>query len=300
METAFFQFETVAELGSIRKASEKLHISPSSVSRQIQKLEYAYGVELLVRQSQGVRLTPAGELILRYVKGRNKELQRLRAEIDALKNLESGHVIIYTVEGMIGGLLPRALASFGAAHPNITYQVMVAGTDGVMRAVAEDRCDIGISFQPFPRAEIDTLVSLRQPVMAVMSRHHPLARKQELSLAEVRRQPVGLPDQSFGIRQLVDHVVKTEQLALNVRLETNSIDMMRQFALQDMGIVFLPAFSFERELESGELIGVPIMSTVLSLSTTQVCKRAEIELSPAAQRLVEYIRTVADEFVNVA
>ncbi|WP_180900681.1 LysR family transcriptional regulator [Martelella soudanensis] len=300
METAFFQFETVAELGSIRKASEQLHISPSSVSRQIQKLEYTYGVELLVRQSQGVRLTPAGELILRYVKGRNKELQRLRAEIDALKNLESGHVIVYTVEGMIGGLLPRALARFGRHHPNITYQVMVAGTDGVMRAVAEDRCDIGISFQPFPRADIDTLLSLRQPVMAVMSRHHPLAGKQELTLGEARDQPVGLPDRSFGIRQLVDHVVKSEQLALNIRLETNSIDMMRQFALQDMGIVFLPAFSFERELASGELIGVPVKSTVLTLSTTEVCKRAEVELSPAARRLVDYIRQVADEFVGVA
>ncbi len=300
METAFFQFETVAELGSIRKASEKLHISPSSVSRQIQKLEYAYGTELLVRQSQGVRLTPAGELVLRFVKGRNKELQRLRAEIDALKNLESGHVIIYTVEGMIGGLLPRALARFGRDHPNITYQVLVAGTDGVMRAVAEERCDIGISFQPFPRDEIDTLVSLRQPVMAVMSRHHPLAGRRELDLTEIRNQPVGLPDQSFGIRQLVDHVVRSEQLALKIRLETNSIDMMRQFALQDMGIVFLPAFSFERELESGELIGVPITSSTLSQSTTQVCKRAEIELSPAAGRLVEYIRKVADEFVGVA
>ena len=76
--------------------------------------------------------------------------------------------------------------------------------------------------------------------------------------------------------------------------------MMRQFALQDMGIVFLPAFSFERELESGELIGVPITSSTLSQSTTQVCKRAEIELSPAAGRLVEYIRKVADEFVGVA
>ncbi len=300
METAFTYFEAVAELGSIRKASEQLHISPSSVSRQIQKLEYTYGVPLLIRQAQGVRLTPAGELALRYVKGRQKELQRLRVEIDALRNLESGHIIIYTVEGMIGGLLPRALAMFGKDHPNITYEVLVAGTDGVMRAVVEDRCDIGVSFQPDPRPEVETLISLSQPLMAVMSRDHHLAAARQLKMSELKTEPLGLPDRSFGIRHLVDHVVKSEQLVINIRLETNSIDMMRQFALQNMGVIFLPAFSFERELESGELVGIPIVSQVLSLSATQVCKRTNIELSTAAFRFVEYIRLVADEFVGVA
>ena len=70
VETAFKYFEAVIELGSIRKAAERLHISASSISRQIQKLEHHYGVPLLVRQAQGVRLTPAGELAARYVQSR--------------------------------------------------------------------------------------------------------------------------------------------------------------------------------------------------------------------------------------
>ena len=112
--------------------------------------------------------------------------------------------------------------------------------------------------------------------------------------------PVGLPDRSFGIRHLVDHAIKADQLNLNIRMETNSIDMMRQFALLKMGLVFLPAFSFERELASSELVGIPIVSNVLSLSTTQVCKRADVELTPAAGRMAEFIISTAEHFTRVA
>lgn len=300
METAFLYFETVVALGSIRKAADALHISASSISRQIQKLEHIFGTPLLVRQAQGVRPTPAGELAMRYVKSRSKELQRLRAAIDALKNLESGHVVIYTVEGMIGGLLPRALATFVRRHPGITYEVIVASTDEVMRAVADDKCDLGISFQPYPRSEVETLARFHQPLLAVVSPQHPLAGRAGIEPREIGDSPVGLPDRSFGIRHLVDHLIKAEQLTLNVRLETNSIDMMRQFALHDLGLIFLPAFSFERELASGELVGIPIESPTLPLSTTQICKRVEMELTPSARQLAKVLADTAEAFTSVA
>lgn len=300
MDTAFIYFETVVELGSIRQAAEKLHISASSISRQIQKLEHFYGTALLLRQAQGVRLTPAGELAVRYVKNRAKELQRLRSSIDSLKNLESGHVVIYTVEGMIGGLLPRALATFGEKHPGITYEVCTASTDDVMQAVADYRCDIGISFQPYPRPEVERLSSFRQPLNIVVSATHPFARLKQIRMSDIGDLPVGLPDRFFGIRHLVDHAVKADLLTLNVRLETNSIDMLRQFALQSMGLVFLPAFSFERELLSGELVGIPIISRALSLSTAQICKRAEVELTPSANKLAKVIIETAEAFSHVA
>lgn len=300
METAFKYFEAVIELGSIRKAAERLHISASSISRQIQKLEHHYGVPLLVRQAQGVRLTPAGELAARYVQSRGKEMQRLRSGIEALKNLESGHVVIYTVEGMLGGLLPRALGSFGRTYPLITYKVVIGGTDDVMRALAEDRCDIGIPFQPHPRPDVETIVTIHQPLMAAMSPDHELAERSRITLRDVGDHAVGVPDRSFGIRHLIDHAIMAEKLRLNIRMETNSIEMMRQFAMENMGIVFLPAFSFERELATGELVSVPIVGQSLTMSTTQVCKRADVELTWAASRLVDVIANTAGAFSSVA
>lgn len=300
METSFRYFEEVVRLGSIRRAAKQLHLSPSSISRQILKLEHALGVDLMVRDAQGARLTPAGELVARYVQSRSREFQRLKASIDSLKNLESGHVTICTVEGTIGGMLPNALGRFSRDYPGITYRVEVAGTDDVMLAVAEDRCDIGISFHPQPRSEVETIASFRQPLLAVMAANHPLAGRSLLDLDDILDQPIGLPDRSFGIRNLVDHVFKAEQMTINVRLETNSIDMVRQFALEGMGIVFLPSFSFGREYQSGGLIGVPLANGALSASSMHVCKRAESDLVLPARRLVDYLIAATREAEAVA
>jgi DNA-binding transcriptional LysR family regulator len=145
----------------------------------------------------------AGEVVVRFVQGRTRELHRLQASIDALKNLQKGHVSIFTVEGTIGWLLPQALAEFSQAYPGVTYEVHVAGTDGVMEAVAEDRCDIGISFHPSPRRDVEPVASIIQPLLAVMSPSHRLARCSSLSLTGLADEPLALPNATFGIRHLV-------------------------------------------------------------------------------------------------
>lgn len=300
METAFAYFSEVVRLGSIRQAAERLHVSASSISRQIQKLEHAFGIELLIRHPQGVKLTPAGEIVGRFVQSRSRELQRLKSSIDALKGLQKGHVSVYAVEGAIDGLLPRALTAFASRYPGITYEVTAAGTDDVMQAVAEDRCDIGISFHPVPRHDVEDVASISQPLYAVMAPSHPLAGQADLDLAMLGNEPIGLPDPSFGIRHLFDHVVKTGQLKANVRLQTNSIDMLRQFAVHEMGIVFMPIFAFERELATGRLVVVPIADNNLATASMKICKRAESDLTLAAQRFADTLVKHAESTPGVA
>ena len=287
MDQAYTYFGKVAEYGSIRRASDELRISPSSISRQIAKLEYIFGAPLMMRNAQGVRLTEAGEVLQRFLQSRARDLERVKASIQALSSLQAGHVSLFRVEGMIGGLLPRALSRFSERWPGITYNVTVAGTRDVVQAVADDRCDIGLAFQPPPHRDVEILASITQPLLAVMPPDHPLAARQSLRMADLVGVAVALPDASFGIRQLVDQTCAREDVQLNMRLETNSIDMLRKFAVTRMGIVFLPAFSFEREREAGALVGRPVGPRPLTLSRTRICKRAGLELSPAARRLVD-------------
>lgn len=285
MEPPYQCFEAVARLGSIRRAAGRLNVSASSVSRQILKLERDLGVPLLARHTQGVRLTPAGEILARFVHDRSREFARLRASIDELKRLERGHVSIRTVEGMLGGFLPRAVAAFARRHPNLTYEIMIAGTDDVMRAVAEDRCDLGIAFEPQPHAGVAIVGRMSQPVLAIVAPDHPLAARDWVSLADLAGFPVGLPDRSFGIRHIVDAAGAAEGVRLQVQLETNSIDMVRQFAIAGMGVGFLPAFAFEREARA--LVGVTVRDPRFASATTQFCKHARFELTFAARMLLD-------------
>jgi DNA-binding transcriptional LysR family regulator len=54
--TALRYFQEVAECGSVRRAAEKLRITPSAISRQLQNLEYHFGAPLIERSRKGVRL----------------------------------------------------------------------------------------------------------------------------------------------------------------------------------------------------------------------------------------------------
>ena len=71
-------FEAVAEAGSIRRASERLHISPSAVDRQILKIEDFFGTPLFERRPNGMRLTDAGQLVLRHARETLHDFARLR------------------------------------------------------------------------------------------------------------------------------------------------------------------------------------------------------------------------------
>lgn len=300
MDVASAYFIEVARQGSIRKTADLLNVSASSISRQVQKLEHAHGVMLIQRHSQGVKLTPEGEIVAGFLESQVREMERLNLAIDALKGLQKGHVTICTVEGMIGGLLPRALATFSRRYPGITYDVRVAGTDNVMREVSEDRCDIGISFQPKPRENIEMVAVLEQPLLALISPAHPLAARGSLQLEDLVGEPVALPDSSFGIRHLIDQVIIRDQLKLTVRLQSNSIEMLRQFALHEMGVVFLPAFACEREIASSELVAIPTTDGVLSSAKVHICRNARFQPTHASQAFIEILAEICTPIPAVA
>ena len=294
MASPYVYFAEVARRLSIRRAAEELNVSASSISRQIVKLEHELGVPLLARHAHGVKLTEAGEIVAEFVHGRHREFVRLRARIDELRRLERGHVALHTVEGMLGGFLTRAIAAFSRHHRDLTYDLVVAGADDVMRAVANDRCDFGIAFEPRPRPDVHVVGHMAQPVLAVMTPDHPLAAKDTLSITELAGTWVGLPDASFGIRHIVDAAMETHGARLKLRLETNSIDMVRQFALLGMGVSFLPVFAFQREADARSLVGVPLVEPEFASASAQVCKHAAFELTWAARALLETLTEASD------
>ena len=129
-------FEAVAEEGSIRRASERLHISPSAVDRQILKLEDHLGTPLFERHPNGMRLTDAGQLVLRHTRATLHDFTRLRGDIDNLRGIVSGEVTIATLDSLTVHFLPEAVARFVAAHPAVQIRVIALDPVEAMHSVA--------------------------------------------------------------------------------------------------------------------------------------------------------------------
>ena len=177
-------FEAVAEEGSIRRASERLHISPSAVDRQILKLEDYFGTPLFERHPNGMRLTDAGQLVLRHSRDTLHDFARLRGDIDNLRGVVSGQVTITTLDSLTVHFLPEAMARFVAAHPTVQIRVVALDPVETMHSVAQGHADLGLTFSPARRRGVSLLADVPSPMCAIMAPDHELAARSSVTLDE--------------------------------------------------------------------------------------------------------------------
>jgi DNA-binding transcriptional LysR family regulator len=289
-------FTAVARHGSIREAAEDLHIAQSALSRQIHKLEHELGVPLLQRHARGVELTSAGEIFLRYARSSLRQVERVRSELDALKGLRRGTITIHSIESLVPHLLPRAVARFRERHPNIAFEITIDGSDHVVEAVREGRTDIGLAFYPPAERELVTVFKMREPLVAMMSSRHPLARQPKVSLADCSAYPIASPMKNTGSRILIDLACKAVGIHITPALETNSIPLRVQFVHVNDGITFLSRLSGWDSLRSGELVAVPIRDRLVNTATIDAITHGSRQLPLAAE---EFLRFLQGEFQHL-
>jgi DNA-binding transcriptional LysR family regulator len=285
-------FREVYRHRSIRGASQTLNVAPSAVSRQILRLEHEVGLPLFERGARGVEPTEAGDVLAGFARDVRLGLDRVLAELDALRGLRGGRVRILSTEGLVAHFLTRAIAAFLADHPGVAFRLSVTGTDLVTVGVLKGEADIGLAFNAEPDPQLAFALRIRDPLAAVVAPGHPLARRRRLALAEVLDHACGVPEPSFGIRWMIDAECKAAKLPLRPTLETDSIEALRGFARSGAGVIFMPSLPIRRELEAGALVSVPLRERSFGHASHDVCILAHRTLPPASAAFLGYLGTV--------
>ena len=219
--------DVVARAGSIRKAAEQLHVTASAVNRRIADLEDELGTPLFERLPRGVRLTAAGELFVHYLRRQTSDAERMRSQIEDLKGLRRGTVRIACSQALAFDFLPRAIAEFRRAHPQVTFDVKVVDHEYAMAALAAFDVDLVLVFRPPFLPNFQPIMTLEQQLVAFMPKEHPLAARRTLRLHDCAAYPLALPERSIGGRQLLDEVTARTGLRFNVVAESNSFELLR-------------------------------------------------------------------------
>ena len=118
----YMAFVKTVEYGSFTKAARILNYSQSGISRMINDLEKEWGVPILERGRQGVRLTSEGLKLLPFAEGVCKEYQKLQTQVDELNGLQSGIIRIGTFSSAATHWLPNIIKEFQKDYPNIDYE----------------------------------------------------------------------------------------------------------------------------------------------------------------------------------
>jgi DNA-binding transcriptional LysR family regulator len=279
-----------ARYGAVRAAADALGVNPSVVSRQIALLEQELDAALLDRHSRGVRPTEAGELLIEHYRRHAVDRDDTLARLRELQGLHRGHIDLVLGEGFVADLMGGALGEFWRRHPRLTISLELAGTSEVIRAIADDRCHIGLVYHPPQDPRIRSCAAIRQPICLIAHPDHPLAKlRRPVRLREIAKHALGIMHAGYGTRQLLTMAETSEKVGLSPKLTTTSISILRHFVRFDLGVTLLPAFSVAADLEDGSLVAIPVENALLASAEAHIITRLGRELPNAASQLLRFL-----------
>ena len=168
-------FVTVAELGSISAAADRLHRTPSAISMTVSKLETQFGRPLFEAGSK-TRLTPFGAYVFQTASGQLKQFERSMESIRAYARNDFGRVDIAAVPSFATRHLPGLLADFVGRYPQVELSIRDDSSVQINRLVEQGQIDVGIASPVKESSATQSRPLLSDPLGVVCSRSHPLAK----------------------------------------------------------------------------------------------------------------------------
>jgi DNA-binding transcriptional LysR family regulator len=228
----------VARSGSIRRTAERLNVTPSALTRRIQDFEAELGTPVFERDAQGMRLNPAGELVVQHVRMQEADLARLRSRIADLQGLRRGHVAIACSQAFVHYDLPAEIEAYRRCHPLVSFNVRVRDHAHAVTALLEHEVELALILQPPPAPEVHTLLSYKLPLCAMMASDHPLATGGAVRFRDCLRYPIAVPDRSLAVRHILDEVLARSSSAMTVAVESGSLEFLRNYVQREHAIAF--------------------------------------------------------------
>lgn len=255
--STFRLIEAVARAGSMRKAAEDMHLTASALVRRVKQFEEEFGAEVFERLPGGVRLNPAGELVLHHYRATASDLARVQGQVADLSGERRGHVSIACSQALLPYFLPRQIARYRADHPGVTFTVNVRDRAQAEQELETFSSDLALVFEPVYLVDFEVIQIAPQPVNVVMRADHPLARKPEIRLRDCLDTRHIAPSNRYGVRHLLDFAARRGTRRVSPVVETESFELIRHYVLHENVIGFQIPIGL-RDTGAGELVFRPI------------------------------------------
>ena len=183
-------FIAAAEEGHLGRAAERLSLSQPALTRQIQVMEESVGAELFVRTPRGVMLTQVGQTLLTGARNVDHLLDQTLELVRRAGRGVVGKLDIGAVGTSHFDYVPRLLASLRHGHPEVGVTLLNAPTEQMVTALRQGRVlamfDRRILYEP----DLVSTVAMREPAVAALNEHHPLAQKPQIDIMELQNEPL--------------------------------------------------------------------------------------------------------------
>jgi DNA-binding transcriptional LysR family regulator len=280
---------TIAQEHSFSRAAEHMARTQPAISIAIKKLEEEIGVSLLDRSRKNVALTDAGEIMFEYA----QKIVNLRTEavsaIKELRQLHHGKVTIGANESTSLYLLPRIILAYRQQYPRIKLEVFRVFSEQLPRLVKEHRLDFALQAYDPQDSQLETSPILEDELVLVMNPTHRLARKKKVTVQELGHESFLAHNVKSPARDKVVQFFRDHEVPLNISIELATIETIKRFVEMGMGLAIVPRLCVEEEIQSGQLVTVPIQGLHIRRTLRVIYLRDRV-LSQAAAAFLKLVK----------
>ena len=235
-------FREVAEREHVTRASEKLFVSQSAVSRAVTQLEEELGVPLFYRQGRTLVLSPYGRVFLEHVNRALSILESGKWLLSEQAGEESGTVSLGFLHSLGIEMVPRLIKEYRRKHPRIQFALLVQRSgETLMEELVAGSIDLCLSVPGmFGQSDVSWSHLLDQELLIVMSHRHRLAAKRTLNLRELSSEPFLSFSPKHTLRIIFDKVCAHASFSPKIAFEGMDVATLRGLIAAGLGIALLP------------------------------------------------------------
>lgn len=240
-------FHSAVRSGSFTNASRELHLSQSTVSQHIKQLEEKLGCQLFMRVGKRVLLTEAGEMLRDHCEKIFQDVKNAEMSIRELAGMQKGKVRFGTGATTLIYQLPPVLENYQARYPNIELIVVSEITDIIVRDIQAQRLDLGLVMLPVEGADLQIELLCEEEVKVAIPIRHPLARKQVLSVRDLRELKFILYERKTVMRGLIDNFFAELGVTPRIAMLMENIEAIKSLVGAGLGASLLPVHAVGNE-----------------------------------------------------
>jgi DNA-binding transcriptional LysR family regulator len=258
-------FAHVAKTGSLTEGSRNQGLSQSAASQAIAQIEAELQVLLLDRSRRPLVLTETGRRFQKGVETLLNDWDRLQAYVrPAGDGGLTGTISVAAIYSVGIHLLSSLIQRFATRHPAVRVRMQYLRPDMVVQAVRDKKVDLGILSFPVATRTLESIPLRDEPLVAVCHPAHRLVPRRRIAMADLAGQRLIAFDRDLPIRRAIDEALRVAKVKVDVAMEFDNIESIKQAVLSGFGLAILPEPTVVREVVSRLLVALPITGVTLT------------------------------------
>jgi len=250
-------FVYIVHFDNFNKAAEALFLSQPTISARIRSLENEMNTKLFFREGRKSILTDSGKKLFPYAEKMLSYYQEATYKMKQDMYIPD-QIRIGCANSVSSYLIPEILPELKKKFPLLRVKIISHHSEEIMNKLVNNEIDFGL-IRTITHPKIHTKTILSNPVGLFAAANHNLANKETtVSLEELTSEDIIFYDHNSTEWLYINRLMESLNLQLNTIIEVDNMEAAKRLVKKGMGICFLPQHAVYEEVESNQLVNIPL------------------------------------------